>query len=202
MPGESEASTISERGIKRDASEKEEDVQAVAAKTARKQKTRTMQTPFISEDADLFTLIVPYLTMQTRRLMICDNSTQCKIHNARCYECVERRGNHKSAETFEACSECKILRAVILVSRRWNQVTWNQRCLRPDSIPFSESYISFLERKPNATEEERMAFLDARDPDWKICQPQIPGLVWSQEPWEADSIFIKSMTLLHSTVLN
>ena len=43
MPGESEASTISERGIKRDASEKEEDVQAVAAKTARKQKTRSQK---------------------------------------------------------------------------------------------------------------------------------------------------------------
>ena len=43
MPGESEASTISERRIKRDASEKEEDVQAVAAKTARKQKTRSQK---------------------------------------------------------------------------------------------------------------------------------------------------------------
>ena len=40
MPGESEASTISERGIKRDASEKEEDVQAVAAKTARKRSQK------------------------------------------------------------------------------------------------------------------------------------------------------------------
>ena len=126
---------------------------------------------------DVFALIVPFLTMHTRRLMMCDNSTQCKIHNAWCYECVEWRDDHKCAETFEACPECKILRAVILVSRRWNQVTWNQRCLRPDSIPFSESYISFLERKPNATEEERMAFFGARDPDWKFYQPQIPGLV-------------------------
>ena len=86
MPGESEASTISERRIKRDASEKEGDV--------RKQKTR-------------------------------------------------------SQKQSEAIAE-----------------------FGSDSIRVSESYTSFLERKPNATEEERTAFFDARIPDCKFYQPQ------------------------------
>ena len=72
--------------------------------------------------------VIPFLAMDIHWLTVCDNSTQCKIDNAWCYECSELRDGHKRSETCEVCPECKNLKSIIQLSRHWNEVMWKQRC--------------------------------------------------------------------------
>ena len=74
--------------------------------------------------------VMPFLAMNIHWLTMCDNSTQCRIANAWCYECSELRDGHKRSETCEACPECKNLRSIIQLSRHWNEVMWKQRCVQ------------------------------------------------------------------------
>ena len=82
---------------------------------------------------DVLEVVIPFLTMNAPAHSLCDPKegrtpglrTGEHFH-VWCHICADLTDNHHCAAMHDACQDCRILRTILQLSRRWENFIWEQ----------------------------------------------------------------------------
>ena len=85
---------------------------------------------------DVLEVVIPFLTMTPPAYIACDAKEGCTpititgehVH-VWCHRCENLHISHHCAATHDACPDCRILRTILQLSRRWHDFTWGYRAI-------------------------------------------------------------------------
>ena len=82
---------------------------------------------------DVLEVVIPFLTMTPPAHTVCDAkegrtpiTTAGEHVHVWCHRCANLHISHHCAATHDACPDCRILRTIIQLSRRWNEFMWRK----------------------------------------------------------------------------